>query len=425
MPFFHWTPDRAPATPIASARMHRAARALLVLGIVLIAANLRPAIAATATILEPISSDLHLSGAAAGALTTLPVLFFGLAGPVAPLLVNRLGIERSLAWALAAIAAATAMWLGNSTLTLFAGTVLVGAAVAVGNIVLPVLVRRDFPDRAGLISGLYTTALASSAAIAAAVTVPLGDAIGGGWPTALAIWSLPALVALIVWTPQLRSGARFADHSAGPSLAHLRRLLHDRLAWQVTGLFGLQALSYHTILAWLPSIFINAGIDQATAGFLLSVTGFVAIPVSLVLPTLAARRPSQRPWIVLLTALTATGLLGLLIAPTAAPYLWATLMGLGQGPIFPLTLTLIVLRSRTTEDTAALSTMAQSIGFVIAATGPLTFGLLQAVTGTWTAGLALLLALLVPQLCTGLAAARDRHIGGDPRCRGVAGVAGR
>ncbi|MER5319386.1 CynX/NimT family MFS transporter [Streptosporangium roseum] len=390
------------------------ARALLALGIVLIAANLRPAIAATATVLDSITSDLHLSGTAAGALTTLPVLFFGLCGPAAPLLVERLGIERTLALALTAIAAAAALWLDGSTTTLFAGTILIGAGAAVGNVLLPVLVRRDFPDRAGLVSGLYTTALAAAAALAAAVTVPLGDMIGRGWPGALAFWGLPALAALVIWTPQLRRSIRPADHtSSGP--VRVTRLLRDRLAWQVTGLLGLQALGYHTTLAWLPSIFADSGVDRATAGILLSVSGSVAIPVSLILPTLAARRPSQRGWIALLTTLTATGLLGLLIAPTAAPYLWVILTGLGQGPIFPLTLTIIVLRSRTPEDTIALSTMAQSIGFVIAAAGPLTLGLLRSATGTWTAGLALLLALLIPQLLTGLAAGRDRHIGSTPR----------
>ncbi|MFC4116611.1 MFS transporter [Nonomuraea zeae] len=384
---------------------------LLALGIVLIAANLRPAIAATATVLDSITGDLHLSGVAAGALTTLPVLCFGLCGPVAPLLVRRLGIERALALALAAVAAAAALWLGGSATVLFAGTVLVGVAAAVGNVLLPVLVRRDFPDRAGLVSGLYTTALACAAALAAAVTVPLGDAIGRGWPGALAVWGLPALAALVVWAPQLRRGARPPDQApSGPG--GVARLLRDPLAWQVTGLMGFQALSYHATLAWLPSVFTDAGLDRATAGILLSVAGFVAIPVSLVLPALAARRPGQRGWIVLLTALTATGLLGLLVAPAAAPYLWVSLMGLGQGPIFPLTLTIIVLRSRTTEDTIALSTMAQSIGFVIAAAGPLALGLLRTASGTWTAGIVLLLALLVPQLLTGLAAARDRHIAG-------------
>ncbi|GLW05846.1 MFS transporter [Microtetraspora sp. NBRC 13810] len=407
-------PSQAPERVLPTPTRRRLARVLLVLGIVLIAANLRPAIAATATVLDSITGDLSLSGAAAGTLTTLPVLFFGLCGPAAPVLVRRLGIERTLALALAAIAAASALWLAGSTTVLFAGTVLVGAGAAVGNVLLPVLVRRDFPDRAGLVSGLYTTALASAAALAAAVTVPLGDAIGYGWPGALAVWGLLALAALVIWTPQLRRSARLPDDApSGPG--GVTRLLRDRLAWQVTGLMGLQALSYHTTLAWLPSVFTDAGLDRATAGVLLSVAGFVAIPVSLVLPTLAARRPDQRGWIVLLTAFTAAGLLGLLIAPTAAPYLWVILLGLGQGPIFPLTLTIIVLRSRTAEDTIALSTMAQSVGFVIAAAGPLTLGLLRTATGTWTAGVALLLALLAPQLLTGLASARDRHIASRPK----------
>ncbi|MEV4895399.1 MFS transporter [Nonomuraea sp. NPDC055795] len=400
--------SRQQASEHALAVPGRASRALLVFGIVLIAANLRPAIAATATVLDPITRDLGLHGTAAGALTTLPVLFFGLAAPAAPLLVKRLGVERTLGLAIAGIAAASALLFGDSTLTLFAGTVLVGAAAAVGNVLLPVLVRRDFPDRAGLVSGLYTTALASAAALAAAVTVPVGDALGQGWPGALSAWAVPAIIALAVWAPQLRNRPR--DHAPPAAGTGVARLLRNRLAWQVTGLMGLQALGYHTTLAWLPSIFTDAGVDHATAGLLLSIAGFVAIPVSLVLPAVAARSPSQRRWVVLLTGLTAAGLLGLLVAPTSAPYLWVTLVGLGQGPIFPLTLTIIVLRSATAADTVALSTMAQSIGFVIAATGPFTLGLLHSATGGWTVGIALLLALLAPQLLTGLAAARPRHI---------------
>jgi MFS transporter, CP family, cyanate transporter len=396
----------APGKPVSP----RTTRLPLAVGVILIAANLRPAMAATATVLDPITDDLELSTATVGALTTLPVLLFGLAGVSVPRLVRRFGVEAALGLVLVSIVAAATLWLEASVVGLFGGTLLFGAAAAVGNVLLPVVIRRNFPDQVGLMSGLYTAALMLAAAVAAAVTVPLGDASGRGWSGGLAFWGLPALVALGVWVWQMkRTAVRSAPHvttgtGGGP-------LLRDRLAWQITGLMGLSALSFHTTLAWLPSVFSDAGLDASTAGVLLAVTGFVAVPVALVLPAFAARRPTQGPTVAILAGLAAIGLLGLLVAPTAAPYLWVTFLGLGQGPIFPLTLTIIVLRSRTAGDTVALSTMAQSIGYVIGAAGPLTFGLLHSLTGTWSTGITLLLLLLIPQVWCGIGAGRARYVG--------------
>ncbi|WP_433256633.1 CynX/NimT family MFS transporter [Streptosporangium sp. CA-135522] len=382
---------------------------LLGAGIVLIAANLRPTIASVATVLDQLHAGLGLSTTGAGVLNALPVVVFGLGAPLAPLLTRRFGIERALFVSLVALVAGTLLRLGPSQATLFIGTTILGGGIAVANVLLPALVKRDFPDRIGLMSGLYTASLSAAAAIAAGTTVPLGDALGQGWRGSIGIWAVPAILALMVWLPQIRRSTRGTRPRGG-----VTALLRNGLAWKFTLFMGLLSLTYHTILAWLPSIYTAHGISASTAGALLSVATIVATPVTLVLPALASRSRDQRRWVAGLIALTAGGLAGLLIAPTSAPYLWAALTGLGMGALFPLALTLIALRTSTSEDAIALSTMAQSFGYLIAGLGPLTMGILHEITGSWTSTVAVLLVLLVPQLLAGLASARDRRIQRDP-----------
>jgi MFS transporter, CP family, cyanate transporter len=254
--------------------------------------------------------------------------------------------------------------------------------------------------------GVYTMAVSGSAAVAAGLTVPLGDALGLGWRGALGIWAVPALVAALAWLPQVRAHTRPpSPPPPGPTL------LRDRLAWQVTVFFGLQSLSFYAVLAWLPSIYREQGFSPVAAGVLLSVAGLVQIPVTLVLPALATRAANQVAYAVVATMLIGLGLAGVLVAPATAPYLWAVLIGVGQGACFALGLNLFVLRTRHVLDTARLSAMAQSIGYVVCAFGPLLVGVLHEVTGSWTPSLVLLLALLVPQLWTGVLSGRPRCIG--------------
>jgi CP family cyanate transporter-like MFS transporter len=246
--------------------------------------------------------------------------------------------------------------------------------------------------------------VSGSAALAAGLTVPLGDLIGLGWRGALGVWAAPAVLAAVAWLPQVRAHTRPARPPSGPSLAR------SGLAWQVTTYFGLQSLSFYAVLAWLPSIYREYGMSPAAAGLLLSVAGLVQIPVALVLPPLATRAANQVAYIAGSTLLIGFGLAGVLLAPTSAPYLWAVLLGVGQGACFALGLNLFVLRTRRVHDTARLSAMAQSIGYVICAFGPLLVGLLHETTRSWTVPLVLLLVLLVPQLVCGTLSGRARTI---------------
>jgi MFS transporter, CP family, cyanate transporter len=382
---------------------------LLAAGMVLLAANLRPAAAGIGPLLGRIQTDTGLSGFGAGVLTTLPVLCFGAMAPLAPALTRRLGERTAVAVALAVLLLGLLVRLVPGLGFLFLGTALAGTAIAVGNVLLPVLVRGNFPHRVGLMTGMYTTALVGSAALAAGISVPVANAFGGGWRPGLAIWAIPAVVAFVVWAPLLRRSQR-TRIPAGDRTAGARALLRDRVAWSVTLFFATQSAGFYATLAWLPSVFHSHGMSTTKSGFLLSLSLVVGLIPALTLPTLAARSHDQRVFVLAVIGCIAAGWLGVIVAPTTAPFLWVVLLGLGQNAAFPLALTLIVLRGGTVTSTAGLSTLVQTVGYLVAATGPLVIGALHDLTGSWTPPLLVLLALLVPQLFLGLAAARNRTV---------------
>lgn len=380
--------------------------ALLGLAIALVAVNLRLGLASVGPVLNEVRTDLGLSGAQAALLTAVPVVCFGALSPSAPALARRLGIEPVLVLVLTAIAAGLLLRVVAGPSVLFTGTVIAAGAMAIANVLLPALIKRDFAERSGTMMGVYTMALSGSAAVAAGSTVPLEDFVGQGWRGALGAWAVPAVVALLAWLPFSRA------HSKPPSsLRGGRSLLRDPLAWQVTVFFGLQSLCFYTMLSWLPSIYRDAGYGSAAAGFVLSGAAFVQIPVSLLLPRVATKAADQRVHAAACTLFTAAGLAGVLVAPTSAPWLWALALGIGQGGSFAIGLSLFVLRTGTSTDTARLSAMAQTVGYLIAACGPLLFGAVHDLTHSWTPALALQLLLLVPQLGSGILAGRPLCVG--------------
>jgi CP family cyanate transporter-like MFS transporter len=272
------------------------------------------------------------------------------------------------------------------------------------------VVRRNYSNRVGKMSALYTTSLSGAAALAAAVTVPLANAIGHGWRGGLAVWALPALAALALWLPQL--GRDSPAQGGELPRARMRDVTRSPVTWYLTLFFGLQSWSFYVTLAWLPSIFESHGISSTSAGLLLGLLGAMAIPGALVAPRLAARSRDQRALVLAFTIVAALGFAGLLVAPAGAPVAWSVLIGIGQGALFPLALTMIVLRSGATHMTASLSTHVQCIGYLLAAVGPFAIGVLHDATGSWTAPVAVLLVLLAPQCLTGMRAARNRVLGG-------------
>jgi CP family cyanate transporter-like MFS transporter len=395
------TTEPAPARPAPG--VVAPLSALAVAAVVVLAFNMRTAIAE----IPPVLPDLGLSSAGQSILATVPVVCFGLAALAAPALRARLGEERGLLLVLAILLAGVLVRAAWPSGGLFPGTVLVGCAIAVMNVLIPSLVRRRFPGHVGLMTGVYTTALVAGASLAAATTVPLRDAADGSLHVALGIWAVPIALALLVWLPQRR-------HRALPAIAGgreaIRALGRSRVAWFVTVFMSMQSLLYYAPLSWLPAIHRDQGIDPATAGFLLSLLNLISIPTTFLAPVVAHRMADQRKAVAGCVALTAIGLLGIMLAPSSTAVVWVVILGLGQGAGLSLALLMIVLRAGDDHTAARLSSMAQGFGYLLAATGPLVMGLLHAATGAWTVPLAWLVALCGVQLVAGLGAARRREI---------------
>lgn len=379
---------------------------MLGVAIFLIAVNLRPAVASVGPVLTDIRDGLHLSSVELSLLTSLPVVCFGLLAPLGPWLSQRIGLIRAIGCFIAVIAIGLVVRIGPDAGTLFTGTLVIAAGIAAANVLIPALIKREFPHRTGAMMGVYTLAVTGSAAFAAGLTVPLQHAIGGGWRDGLGVWAILAVIAIVVWAPQLG-----VDPEAKAEPFALRGLLRDKVAWMVTLYFGLQSLSFYAVLTWLPTLFEDHGLSEGHAGALLSLSTAVQTPAALVVPALALRMRTTTPLVVGSVALTALGFAPLLAFPMAAPYLWVIILGIGQGAAFPIGLTLFVLRSRTSAITQHLSAMAQGIGYLIAALGPFMIGIFHALTGGWSLSFAVLLVLLVPQALFGVAASKPAFAG--------------
>lgn len=378
------------------------------MGIVLIAINLRPALASIGPLVSHIREDTGLSNTALGLLTTLPLLAFGGISAFTSLLTRRLGIEGTLTAALILLAAGILLRTLPSVELLFVGTALLGAAVAFGNVLLPSLVKRDFPERSGAMTSVYSSAMGTGAAIAAGLSIPLSQHLG--WRGSLGAWALPVGLALIAWLPQLENRT-LPRHDRSLKVA-LDDLGRSKLAWHVALFMGLQSLTFYVILAWLPELLQSRGLDSAYAGWMLALSQGAGIFGTLVIPTWAERLPDQRRIVWTLMLLECVGLLGLLMPTTSLIPLWVALIGFVLGGSFGLALLFIVLRTADTGTATELSGMAQSIGYLLAATGPTLFGFLHDQTHTWSIPLLFLLIILIIKLLTGLGAGKPEKISG-------------
>ncbi|WP_060614290.1 CynX/NimT family MFS transporter [Pseudomonas brassicacearum] len=353
---------------------------LLLLGLILVALNLRPALSSMAPLLSEVSRSLGLSAAQAGLLTTLPVLCLGLFAPLAPVLARRFGAERVVLGILLTLAGGIVLRSAFGQVGLFVGSILAGASIGVIGVLLPGIVKRDFAKQAGTMTGVYTMALCLGAAMAAGATVPLSEQLGHSWALGLGFWVVPALLAAVFWLPQVGE-----KHGAHQVAYRVRGLLRDPLAWQVTLYMGLQSSLAYIVFGWLPSILIGRGLTPTQAGLVLSGSVIVQLISSLAAPWLATRGKDQRLAIVIVMLMVLGGLFGCLYAPLDGLWGWAILLGLGQGGSFSLALTLIVLRSRDAHVAANLSSMAQGFGYTLASLGPFAVGVVHDLTGGWNA----------------------------------------
>jgi CP family cyanate transporter-like MFS transporter len=379
---------------------------LLVAGIILVALVLRSPVTGLGAVLRDVTRDLRLNGLTAGIATTLPVVCFAILGGLAPMAARRSGSERVLAASMGISAVGLAVRAASDSAELFlvaTAAALTGAAV--GNVLMPAMVRGHFPNRVGSMTALYTTTLAVGMTAGAALTVPLQRALGGGWRTGLGCLTVFAVAASLPWLVlSVRAGGR--GGRGGPAVGAADDYISvsvsaDHSARALMVFFGAQSLNAYAVFGWLPSIAASSGTPDA--GILLPVVSAMAIPFSVAMPTLAARLGDQRPLVVLTTVCYAGGYLWLLILPGAIGWPAAVLLGAGNGA-FPLAVTLVGLRSMDPRVTAALSGFVQGGGYLLAASGPLLVGVLHQYTGGWGLPLMLLLVTLVPQLLFGFQA---------------------
>ena len=376
-------------------------RALLVIAFTLAALNLRPALANVSPLLNEIRADLGLSAAAAGAITTVMVLCLGVLSPSAPVLVRRFGLDRTLLIALVVLTAGIALRSTDGVVCLYLGAAVAGTAIAVMNVIMPGVVKERFPTRIGLFTGIYTSALVAGAAAGSALMVPLEERYG--WRVAAGSAAALAFLAAVLWYPHVQRGpAPLQPVEPG----RYRRLLGRPVTWYVTGFLGVQSMTFYLMLAWLPTVFRDAGLSAVDAGNLLGLTNFVQIAATLAMPQIAARARTQAPHAVLSTMLTLTGFAAVMVAPTTVPWLWMIILGLGQGSTISLALLIITLRAPDPTSVTALSAVAQSVGYVFAAAGPVIIGLLHELTGGWTVPLGMAVGLSVVQLGFGYLAGR-------------------
>lgn len=396
---------------------------LVVVGIVLSALNLRPAITSLGALLEEVRDGLGMSGSVAGLLTSVPPLCFAVFGVMAPRLARRFGAPAVVCAGMAAIAAGLLLrpYVGG-TPGFLAGSALALMGIAVSNVLMPVVVKRWFPDRVGSMTGLYSMALAVGTSVAAAATVPLTDALGGDWQPGLAVWAALAAVAVLPWLPLVRAGrageraeaSRAAEPRQGAAPAPVLRITRSRTAWALAVFFGLQATAAYITMGWMAQIFRDAGVSAGTAGVLLAVTMAMGIPLAFVIPRVATRLPHQGPIVVVLGVCGLAGYAGLYLAPAGGAWAWAVLLGISNCA-FPLALTMVGMRARSGAGVAQLSAFAQSAGYLISIPGPLLVGVLYQTTGGWGVPIALMSALMVPQMVVGCLAGRDRTVEDEAR----------
>ena len=384
-----------------------AGRFLLIASLVLVAANMRPSLSSIGPVLPEAMRDTGLTPASVGLVTTLPVLLLGLFGLAAPGLARRLGAERAVLVFLLVLAAGLGLRALGHAGPLILGCALGGAAIGVINVLVPGIIKREFPQKAAGLMGLYTMALCAGAAAAAGATVPLERAFGGAWGLALATWAGPAVAAAAVWVVQLRGPA---VPPPAPSAAGLRALWSDPLAWQVTLFTGLQSSLAYSIFAWLAPMLRSRGLSPVQAGLVVSVCILLQAPAALAAPAAVARARDQRLGAAICVLCSIVGFAGCLYAPLWTIWLWAVVLAVGQGATFSLALAIIVLRAPDAASAGRLSAMAQGIGYSFASAGPLLIGLLRGSTGGWGAPAAVFFALGGLCVLAGLGAGRAAYV---------------
>ncbi|WP_241236298.1 CynX/NimT family MFS transporter [Brevibacillus marinus] len=392
----------------------RTAVCLLVIGVVMVASNLRAPITAVGPLLGEIRDSLGISNPAAGVLTTLPVLAFSLLSPIVPRLARKLGLELAIWIGMVLLTLGILLRSAQGAASLFFGTLVIGLAIALGNVLVPSLVKRDFSQQIGVMTGVYTVCMNLWGGVASGLSVPLAHGLGLGWSGALGFWALFSLGAIFVWLPQLRYRQRSPLPAPGRAG---RSLWRSRLAWQVTFYMGLQSTIFYVTISWLPEILQQLhGTSDSTAGWMLSLMQFIILPITFFITVLAGRSKSQQGLAVSAGLCILIGLVGVWLGSSSLVLWWVIVLGLGVGSAFSLGMMFFALRARDAQQAAELSGMGQMVGYLLAAAGPPLVGWLHDVSGDWNIPFLALIIVAALTTAFGFGAGRRGYVttGSEP-----------
>jgi MFS transporter, CP family, cyanate transporter len=385
---------------------------LFLIGIVIVSINLRPAITSVGPLINFIQDDLHLSHGIAGLLTSLPVIAFAIISPIVPRLVKKTSNSKTLIIGLILLFIGLMMRLVAHFIPLIVGTFIIGAGIAILNVVLPGIIKDQFPERFGFMTSVYTTSMSLFAALASGLSVPLAIGMNLGWKITLAIWAIPVFIAILVWGYLLKFDKPIAVTRKDSPLNNKKtNLWTSSLAWQIALFLGLQSFLFYSTITWLPDILHNKGVTRETAGWFLSFCQLIGLPANFFVPIIAARFRSQQ---MVAIGICACSLIGyVLLSMTTMGWLMVIsiiLIGVGLGGTFSLALSFLGMRTKDAEKASELSGMAQSLGYVFAAFGPLLIGFLFDLTAAWGVPIFSLMGISVLTAFFGFLAGRDRYI---------------
>lgn len=381
---------------------------ILVIGIIFLAMNLRAPITAVGPVVAAIRDSLGISNAAIGTLTTIPLLAFAILSPFAPRLARRFGMEMVLFVVLIVLSIGLVLRPVGGFPTLYFGTILMGAGIAIANVLMPAFIKMKFANNLGMMTGVYSVSMNLTGALAAGLSIPIATSSSFGWKGSIGIWAILAIAALVIWIPQIRH--RKKEVLPGKNDIKGKSLWRSKLAWKITIFMGLQSLLFYSLVAWLPVILQSRGMDSSQAGWMLSGIQFAQLPFTFIVPIIAGRMKNQVPLVWITFVLMIAGLSGILFGGTLLVLPSVIIIGVGSSFAFGLAMMFFSLRTHNSFEAADLSAMAQSFGYLLAASGPSLFGLLFDLTNGWTFPLLLLIAATCCILLVGLGAAKDEYV---------------
>ncbi|MCM2532726.1 MFS transporter [Neobacillus pocheonensis] len=384
---------------------------LLIIGIIFIATNLRSPITSVGPLIGMLRENLAISNTVLGLITTIPLLAFGVFSSLSPKLARRMGMERLIFISLIILTIGIVVRSVAGEIMFFTGTILIGLAISVCNVLLPSLIKRDFEKNVGIMTGVFSVSMNLCGAIASGISVPLATEKNFGWNGALGVWAILSFISIFLWLPQLRNinKPQFIDINKVNNTNF--NIWKSPIAWNVTFFMGLQSLIFYVSVAWLPEILNQKGFSTASAGWMLSLMQLAILPITFFVPILAGRMANQRILVIMSSVFYLIGIFGLLYGGYLIIILSVILIGIAMGSSFSLAMMFFSLRTKTSHLSAELSGMAQSIGYLFAAIGPTLFGILHVVTKGWIVPLSLIMIAAILLLITGLGAGRDAFIG--------------